>query len=142
MTEPFITMTSIPLILISSDGCLRLIREDGSTELVMLEKHPTSRWFACALTLELGKLSIRSFFRCDDGSIIYPRRGSGWYWWPEFLAAKSFSERIGCVIFECVEWWRYDNDIDIAPFGWVEHYYHARQEYIAEARERGVEKRR
>lgn len=79
------------------------------------------------------------FFRERNGSIIYPARGCGWYWYPEFDSAQKFALEMGCRQFKVMEWWSYQTDVDIRPFGWVEDYYSERQAYISEAKKRGVE---
>lgn len=84
------------------------------------------------------------FFRSGDGSIIYPARGTGWYWEPEYSVARKFADKFGAVIFEPLEWWTFESDVDIRPFGWVKDAYIQRQEYISvaalEGRESGPEK--
>jgi hypothetical protein len=79
------------------------------------------------------------FFRQPDGSIIYPPRGTGWYWRPEFDAARAWVSKLGGTL-EVMEWWHYEepDDLTIRPFGWVDDYYSHRQTLIEDAKKRGV----
>ncbi len=79
------------------------------------------------------------FFRADNGSIIYPREGIGWYWFPEYESALAFFKKFGGHKFEPLEYFTFESLDNTRPFEWVETYYSARQDYIAEARSRGVE---
>lgn len=78
------------------------------------------------------------FHRDDDGTIIYPPRGRGWYWRPEAEAAQAFAERFGGRC-DAIEAWSFIPATEARPFGWVEDYYAARQAYIEEARAAGTE---
>jgi len=79
------------------------------------------------------------FFREEGGSIFYPARGEGWYWYPEFEAAREFSARFGARVFEALEWWHFEQQGSYYPFAWITDYYEQRQRYIMEARGAGVE---
>ena len=80
------------------------------------------------------------FFRSNDGSITYPASGRGWYWLPEYHAARRFCERFGCVKFEVLECWALrttDDATGSRPFEWVETYYADRRLYIDQAKREG-----
>jgi DNA polymerase type B, organellar and viral len=87
------------------------------------------------------------FFRCGDGSIIYPSDGAGWYWWPEYQTAKMYDDhfsfsvgsRIDGTRFDVIEYYTFHSDVVERPFAWVEDYYSARQQRIAEAKAKGIE---
>jgi len=76
------------------------------------------------------------FFRCSNGSIIYPRRGRGWYWGPEFEAAKAYAQAFGARTFDVIRWHHFVGD-GTRPFSWVEDIYYRRQQYIEEAKATG-----
>lgn len=79
------------------------------------------------------------FYRCDDGSIIYPARGSGWYWWAEYRAAVQFGAEHGGQTLRVEGWhhFRTTGDLVERPFSWVEDYYRRRQRYIGAAKSGG-----
>lgn len=79
------------------------------------------------------------FFRCDDGSILYPYRGTGWYWFPEFEAACKYVEVFGAERFEILESWSHETDVEIYPFAWVEEIHDERLRHIDEATARGAQ---
>lgn len=80
------------------------------------------------------------FFREYDGSIIYPERGTGWYWYPEFEAAREYAHTIGSRQFEVLEWWHFKPYGEtVYPFHWIEDYYEQRQFRVAAAKARGVQ---
>lgn len=77
------------------------------------------------------------FYRQDNGSIIYPSRGSGWYWHSEYVVARRYFERcknegpiIQNISFRVVNWHHFQAANDDKPFGWVADYYIERQRYI------------
>ena len=80
------------------------------------------------------------FYREEDGTIFYPRRGQGWYWYAEFEAAREFAGRFGAVRFDVIEWHHFQpHGAGVYPFRWVEDYYAERQRRTADAKRRGVE---
>lgn len=79
------------------------------------------------------------FFREDDGSIIYPSRGTGWYWYPEYEAAREFAHTQGASEFMVLEWWHFQPRINQGPFNWIDDYYEQRQSRIEAAKRNGVE---
>lgn len=78
------------------------------------------------------------FFRDDGGSIFYPREGEGWYWYPEYEAAREYSHCFGSHDFTCVEWLHYYETRPARPFHWIESYYDLRQSLVAESKRTGV----
>ena len=87
------------------------------------------------------------FYRCEDGSILYPHRGCGWYWYPEFDVARRYYVELerqaanaehsidrSAWKFEvkCFYHFRTMAERD-RPFAWVEDYYTRRQDYIRTA---------
>ena len=88
-------------------------------------------------SFSLGAPFYPLFFRSSGGSIIYPSRGRGWYWFPEFLAAKMYHDRFGGRL-EIIESYTFKSATNSRPFGWVDAYYSQRQAYISDAKARGV----
>jgi hypothetical protein len=79
------------------------------------------------------------FFRNESGTIIYPQRGSGWYWYAEYEAAREFSIRFPGHAFMTLEWWHFEPaSATIYPFRWVEDYYTKRMEIVAQSKLTGV----
>lgn len=74
------------------------------------------------------------FFRQQDGTIIYPSRGTGWHWYPEFEAAREYAARMGAAQFEVLEWWHFDTARPVYPFKWIDPYYERRQELVDESK--------
>lgn len=83
------------------------------------------------------------FYRSDDGTILYPARGSGWYWKSEYdVAVRYYVERgrnFTDSYFRTLEWHHFRTVGLVRPFDWVEGYYKARQDYIRAAKREGVE---
>lgn len=79
------------------------------------------------------------FFREANGRIIYPPRGTGWYWFAEFDAAREFAARFGAAHFRVLEWWHMTPaDLDARPFAWIEAYYERRKFLVEQAKRSGV----
>lgn len=78
------------------------------------------------------------FYRQSNGAILYPERGEGWYWLPEFEVARTFSRRFGALTFEVLEWWAFETGSNDRPFAWIEDAYAQRQAIIAETRRTGI----
>lgn len=77
------------------------------------------------------------FYRQDNGSILYPERGRGWYWFPEYDAARQFAEQFDAFVFRVEAWWSFDGRSNERPFGWIDAYYAARQNFIEESKRTG-----
>lgn len=78
------------------------------------------------------------FYRTERGEILYPERGSGWYWFDEFDTARDFAERFGAYEFRVVTWHHFRSTGNSRPFEWVEDYYAQRQAIIEETRRTGI----
>lgn len=79
------------------------------------------------------------FFRERGGSIIYPSRGTGWYWFDEFDAARNFARKFGAVEFNVLEWHHFKPlDPNARPFAWIETAFEARKALIDEANRTGI----
>ena len=70
--------------------------------------------------------------RRDNGSIYYPREGSGWYWSPEIRAALKISTGQRKVThpydFDILGCWEWVQSCDCGnPFGWVTEIYEERK---------------
>lgn len=77
------------------------------------------------------------FYRCEDGSILYPARGAGWYWRSEYDVAVRYHRQFGGSL-EVRAWHHFETRADAErPFDWVEDYYARRQLYIEAARKGG-----
>src|SRR6201985_747515 len=83
------------------------------------------------------------FYRCEDGSILYPYRGSGWYWFHEYDVARRYYDQSvqrnpnGSTYFRVTNWFHFRSHTDERPFGWVVDNYEQRQHYIEAARRGG-----
>lgn len=78
------------------------------------------------------------FYRTDSGAILYPERGSGWYWHDEYAVAREFAEQCGAYTFRVVEWHHFQSSLNSAPFGWIEDAYQVRRDVIMRSRQTGV----
>ena len=78
------------------------------------------------------------FYREKDGTILYPRIGEGWYWYPEYDAAAFFAEAHGATVFRVLDWWHFATSAP-RPFAWVADYYNRRQALVAEAKRLKIE---
>jgi hypothetical protein len=78
------------------------------------------------------------FYRQRNGAIVYPERGHGWYWRPEFEAAQSFVKRFGAVSFEIKEWHHFQAKSDERPFMFIEQAYEQRKRIIEESKRSGI----
>ena len=59
------------------------------------------------------------FYREKNGGIIYPWRGSGWYWRSEYETALDFFRRFGGRKFHVKQWHAYDAAGYANPFSWI-----------------------
>lgn len=64
-------------------------------------------------------------WRSERGGISYPMRGEGWYWHPEYAAAKA---SIHSASIECLEAWAYTTGCEHRPFSHVPELYERRKE--------------
>ena len=78
------------------------------------------------------------FHRAESGAILYPERGSGWFWFDEFDAAREFSQKFGAFTFRVTGWHHFETDANASPFGWIEDAYQVRRDVIMRSRETGV----
>ncbi|MCA9339406.1 MAG: hypothetical protein KDA17_00670, partial [Candidatus Saccharibacteria bacterium] len=67
------------------------------------------------------------FRRLKTGNVHYPLAGEGWYWTPEYLAAKAYAETVGGT-FTISEAWVFDSATDVKPFGFIPKLYAERRE--------------
>lgn len=67
------------------------------------------------------------FVRGTDGSITYPRRGTGWYWSPEVETLREYA-RLGFGEFEILEVWEFvESDSGDKPFAFIDGLYNKRR---------------
>lgn len=78
------------------------------------------------------------FFREPNGSILYPERGSGWYWFPEFDAARQFSEKFGAFQFRVLACYTFKPVFNSRPFQWIEEYFERRKALIEQTLRDGI----
>jgi hypothetical protein len=78
------------------------------------------------------------FHRSPRGSILYPREGSGWYWFDEYQAAADFARIHGALTFDVIAWHHLHPQFNESPFTWIEPAYERRQQIIAESKRTGV----
>lgn len=77
------------------------------------------------------------FYRTPKGTILYPRQGEGWYWYPEYEAARDYMNVIPADtgqdhLFMVLEWHHFAPSTNERPFNWIKDYYHKRQEWVQE----------
>lgn len=77
------------------------------------------------------------FYRQDNGTILYPRDGDGWHWFPEWKVASEYAEKFGAIKFNVVEWWHFKPAMQNKPFSWVRDYYARRQELVQQSKRSG-----
>lgn len=65
------------------------------------------------------------FYRTEKMQISFPQTGEGWYWLPEYNAAK-----ICPGIVEIIEWYQWQPTCNHRPFHWIEDYYKTRQQWV------------
>lgn len=91
----------------------------------------------CSWRFEPGLPFYPLYYRETNGAILYPERGHGWYWFPEFEAAQKFAQLFGVIEFNVHEFYHFKPVTGHKPFSWVREYYAERQRIIEEARARG-----
>lgn len=84
---------------------------------------PTNKWYVARLSFNHPKgRSLHTFpTRRTDGSIHFPRTGSGWYWSVEIDAAKRAGARV-----QIHDAWELTVNCDCKPFSFVEEVYKER----------------
>lgn len=78
------------------------------------------------------------FYREANGSILYPERGSGWYWFPEYEAARQFSEQFGSFQFRVLAFYTFKPVFNERPFKWIEEYFERRKAIIEQTARDGI----
>lgn len=78
------------------------------------------------------------FFRCANGQIIFPERGCGWYWFPEYACARDFADRFGCFEFRVMECLSFQPAGNSRPFAWIEDYFERRKRLVEESNRTGI----
>lgn len=78
------------------------------------------------------------FYRESNGTILYPRQGEGWHWFPEYDAARIFFERFGGDAFQVIAWHHYETTQNASPFSWIEDYFARRKELVEESKRTGI----
>jgi hypothetical protein len=81
------------------------------------------------------------FYRESNGTILYPQRGEGWYWFPEYAAARDFYTQFGGTEFTALEYWHLENTNHLSnsrPFAWIEDYFERRKFLVNEAKRTGI----
>lgn len=99
----------------------------GGFTLVRLEFH-----------FEPGRPFYPLFWRAGNGSILYPERGSGWYWYDEYAVAREFADRFGAFVFRVAEWHHFEPAGNQRPFAWIEEAYQVRRDVIMTSRRTGI----
>jgi hypothetical protein len=78
------------------------------------------------------------FHRAENGAILYPQRGRGWYWFDEYACARDFAERQGAFTFRVLAFHTFETFHNASPFNWIEDAYQIRRDVIMRSRETGV----
>lgn len=78
------------------------------------------------------------FYRQTGGNIVYPERGGGWYWFPEFDTARRFVQKFGAIEFRVIEWHHFETQSNEAPFAFISGYYEQRKAIVAESKRTGI----
>ena len=76
------------------------------------------------------------FFRDLDGSIKYPQRGRGWYWFPEYEAARAYVAKLGGTL--KVLAYHHMKQTTPSPFKWLEDYFEERKRILDTAKKNGT----
>ena len=92
----------------------------------------------CSWRFEPGRPFYPLYYRERNGSILYPERGHGWYWLPEFRAAQAYVRKLGAIEFAAHEYYHFEPATDRKPFAWVPEIYAERQRLIEAARAAGT----
>lgn len=71
--------------------------------------------------------------RTEQGSIVFPESGSGWYWSHEIELARKAGHHI-----KIKTAYSYMKNCDCMPFAWVSHLYRERQKMEAERKGTGI----
>lgn len=56
--------------------------------------------------------------RYADGTVAFPQQVTGWYWGPEYLAARAYVDMYGGEL-EVIETWAFNPVTDVKPFAFV-----------------------
>lgn len=78
------------------------------------------------------------FYRSEKMQIIFGATGQGWYWFPEYEAAKLCDGEL-----EIIEWFHFKEFSAVRPFNWIDEYYQTRKQWVSAPTEdwqRGGEK--
>jgi hypothetical protein len=78
------------------------------------------------------------FYRQSNGSILYPERGHGWHWFPEFDVARRFAAAFGSIEFRVVQWWHFASESNQQPFGFINDLYERRKTVVEETKRTGI----
>lgn len=81
---------------------------------------PTTKFCLCHVKWDLGGQRIYPFFyRCQNGTILYPEKGENWVWLPEYEAyLEHQGEYSGSVtLVEC--WNFHEKDETVRPFDFI-----------------------
>lgn len=99
-------------------------------------KTPTSSVAVCQVKWVSGQTMIGPFpLRRAKGTVVYPLRGIGWYWWPEVEAAIASGAEV-----EIMDCWQFvPRDPGARPFSWVADLY-ARRQVAIQRGEGGLQK--
>jgi hypothetical protein len=92
----------------------------------------------CSWRFHPGQPFYPLYYRERNGAILYPERGHGWYWLPEFRAAQEYAKRLGAIEFNIHEYHHFQPASDRKPFAWVPEIYAERQRIIEAARKAGT----
>lgn len=80
----------------------------------------------CRYSFPEGQPFYPFFYRNESMQICFADSGEGWYWWPEYKAARDFA---GGMI-EVIEWWHFSPRCNHQPFCWINDYYKTRQQWV------------
>lgn len=84
----------------------------------------------CSFAFASGRPFYPLFFRHPTGRISYPADGAGWYWMPEYEAAREFADRFGgSIIIEAWHVFRPEQGV-LRPFAFILDLYAKRQEMV------------
>lgn len=78
----------------------------------------------CRYNFEAGQRFYPLFYRSEKMQIIFGAQGEGWYWYPEYEAARQCPGTI-----DVLESWHFAEIKPTRPFNWIREYYEQRRQW-------------
>lgn len=78
----------------------------------------------CRYDFTPGQRFYPLFYRSEKMQIIFGAKGEGWYWFPEYDAARHCEGKL-----EVLESWHFEEIKPTRPFEWIKSYYEQRRQW-------------